>query len=215
MATALDLYTWLAYRLPRLNAKRPTTLSWQQLAVHFGNDGRHIRKFRQTVRDAWERQVSAVYPEARADFDTTVIRLHASPPPLQQKQVRGAHLSVVTDDTRTPERHSDTDGVGGSDTEIGRRFIAALAEAIGGDGRSWLKDAALEEVDGAWVLAHRDAVQRRLDQGTFRPGPAAGDEGGRSRDPAGCPRPGSPCPTPVTPKIWRYRGRRSLAIHRR
>ena len=92
-ATALDLYTWLAYRLPRLNPKRPATLSWQQLAVHFGNDGRHIRKFRQTVRDAWERQVSAVYPEARADFDTTVIRLHASPPPLQQKLVRGAHLS--------------------------------------------------------------------------------------------------------------------------
>ena len=39
-ATALDLYTWLAYRLPRLNPKRPATLSWQQLAVHFGNDGR-------------------------------------------------------------------------------------------------------------------------------------------------------------------------------
>ena len=107
-ATALDLYTWLAYRLPRLNPKRPATLSWQQLAVHFGNDGRHIRKFRQTVRDAWERQVSAVYPEARADFDTTVIRLHASPPPLQQKQVRGARLAVVTDDTRTPRRRRST-----------------------------------------------------------------------------------------------------------
>jgi hypothetical protein len=79
-ATALDLYTWLAYRLPRLNPKRLATISWQQLAVHFGNDGRHIRKFRQTVRDAWERQVSAVYPEARADFDTTVIRLYPSPP---------------------------------------------------------------------------------------------------------------------------------------
>ena len=75
-ATALDLYTWLAYRLPRINARRPATLSWQQLAVHFGNDGTNIRKFRQTVRDAWQRQVSAVYPEARADFDTTIIRLH-------------------------------------------------------------------------------------------------------------------------------------------
>ena len=87
-ATALDLYTWLAYRLPRINPKRPAMISWQQLAVHFGNDGKNIRKFRQTVRDAWERQVSAVYPEARADFDTTIIRLHASPAPLQQKLVR-------------------------------------------------------------------------------------------------------------------------------
>ena len=149
-ATALDLYTWLAYRLPRLNPKRPATLSWQQLAVHFGNDGRHIRKFRQTVRDAWERQVSAVYPEARADFDTTVIRLHASPPPLQQKLVPGARLTVVTDDTRTPETPTDT---ADSDADLGRRFIAALADVIGTvAARSWLKDAALEPIEGEWVL---------------------------------------------------------------
>jgi hypothetical protein len=150
-ATALDLYTWLAYRLPRLNPKRPATLSWQQLAVHFGNDGRHIRKFRQTVRDAWERQVSGVYPEARADFDTTVIRLHASPPPLQQTQVRGAHLAVVTDDTRTPKA-LDSDAAR-SDPGTGPRFIAALAERIGPIGaHSWLKDVALEEIEGEWVL---------------------------------------------------------------
>jgi hypothetical protein len=151
-ATALDLYTWLAYRLPRLNPKRPATLSWQQLAVHFGNDGRHIRKFRQTVRDAWERQVSAVYPEARADFDTTAIRLHASPPPLQQKQVRGVRLTVVTDDMRTPEPPFESiAGAAGADTS--RRFVAALAEGIGVvAARTWLKDTSLEAVDGEWVL---------------------------------------------------------------
>jgi hypothetical protein len=168
-ATALDLYTWLAYRLPRLNPKRPTTLSWQQLAVHFGNDGRHIRKFRQTVRDVWERQVSGVYPEARADFDTTVIRLHASPPPLQQKQVRGAYLTVVTDDTRTPEPPSETDAAGG-DRDVARRFISSLAQAIGAvSARSWLKDAALEEVEGEWVLVtatrfSADWIRGHLDQ---------------------------------------------------
>ena len=149
-ATALDLYTWLAYRLPRLNPKRPATLSWQQLAVHFGNDGRHIRKFRQTVRDAWERQVSGVYPEARADFDTTIIRLHSSPAPLQQTQVRGARFAVVTDDTRTPESPLDA---ARSDPDTGPRFLAALAEAIGAIGaHSWLKDVILEEVEGEWVL---------------------------------------------------------------
>jgi Plasmid encoded RepA protein/DnaA N-terminal domain len=149
-ATALDLYTWLAYRLPRLNPKRPATLSWQQLAVHFGNDGRHIRKFRQTVRDAWERQVSAVYPEARADFDTTVVRLHASPPPLQQKSVQGARLRVVTDDTRTPETPAD---IAGGAADLGVRFMAALADVIGTvAARPWLKDATLQDVEGAWVL---------------------------------------------------------------
>src|SRR6201999_3333270 len=100
--TALDLYTWLAYRLPRISPSRPTSISWQQLAVHFGNDGRNVRKFRQTVRDAWERHVSAVYPEAKADFNTTLIRLYASPAPLQQKLISGACLRIVADDGGTP-----------------------------------------------------------------------------------------------------------------
>ena len=179
-ATALDLYTWLAYRLPRLNSRKPASLSWQQLAVHFGNDGRHIRKFRQTVRDAWERQVSAVYPEARAEFDTTVIRLHASPPPLQQTRVRGAHLCVVTDDTRTPSVGTDTSEIG-----IGARFIAGLADAIGDavTARLWLKGAVLEDVDGEWVLltpsrfnadwirGHFDQALRRAATMTGLPGP--------------------------------------------
>jgi Plasmid encoded RepA protein/DnaA N-terminal domain len=150
-ATALDLYTWLAYRLPRLNPKRPATLSWQQLATHFGNDGRHIRKFRQTVRDAWERQVSAVYPEARADFDSTVIRLHASPPPLKQKLVPGNHLALVTDDTGTPP--SSDAGARRDDATITRRFLALLSDTVGtAAARSWLKDATLEQVAGEWVL---------------------------------------------------------------
>jgi hypothetical protein len=80
------------------NPKRPAAITWQQLAVHFGNDGKNIRKFRQTVRDAWDSHVSAVYPEARAEFDTTLIRLHTSPAPLQQKLVRGAQLSLTADD---------------------------------------------------------------------------------------------------------------------
>ena len=174
-ATALDLYSWLAYRLPRLNPKRPATLSWQQLAVHFGNDGRHIRKFRQTIRDAWERQVSAVYPEARAEFDTTVIRLHASPAPLQQKPVRGAHLSVITDDTRTPlPRLSEGSDSGGSDGETAARFIAEFARSIGAAAaRSWLRDATLEHVEGEWVLFTRtrfsaDWIRAHLDQALRR-----------------------------------------------
>jgi Plasmid encoded RepA protein/DnaA N-terminal domain len=150
-ATALDLYTWLAYRLPRLNPKRPATLSWQQLATHFGNDGRHIRKFRQTVRDAWERQVSAVYPEARADFAGAVIRLHASPPPLKQTLVPGAHLTLVTDDKGTPPPGGVAAPSG--DEVVSRRFLTALAERVGvAAARSWLKDATLEQVAGEWIL---------------------------------------------------------------
>jgi hypothetical protein len=147
-ATALDLYTWLAYRLPRINQKRPSVLSWQQLAVHFGNEGNNIRKFRQTVRDAWERHVSAVYPEARADFDTTVIRLHASPAPLQRKLLPGAHLAIVS-----PAAEA-TDDKGAVPSDIPARFLAAVTATIGpGETRAWFRDAELQEEAGTWHLA--------------------------------------------------------------
>ena len=153
-ATALDLYTWLAYRLPRINPKRPAAISWQQLATHFGNDGKNIRKFRQTVRDAWERQVSAVYPEARADFDTTLIRLHASPAPLQQKLVPGVRLALAADDKGTEESLPAASTPLPEDAfTTSSRFIQALSAELGvAEAKAWLKDVALVETDGSWVL---------------------------------------------------------------
>lgn len=146
-ATALDLYTWLAYRLPRVGAKRPSTLSWQQLAVHFGNEGRNIRKFRQTVRDAWERQVSAVYPDARAEFDTTIIRLHASPAPLQRTLVALARPAGAAPAT-------DGDGTApGSEAPALPVFLDALRQRLGPvKSEAWLKGAALEQAGDDWEL---------------------------------------------------------------
>jgi hypothetical protein len=100
------------------------------------------------VRDAWERQVSAVYPEARADFDTTVIRLHASPAPLQRKLVAGAHLTIV------PPAAEATDDKGALPSELPARFFAAVTAAIGpGETRAWFHDAELKEDAGRWCLA--------------------------------------------------------------
>ena len=141
--TALDLYTWLAYRLPRISHKRTTQLSWQQLAMHFGNDGHNIRKFRQTVRDAWERHVSAVYPEARAEFDSSIIRLHPSPAPLQQTRVA---LKVVssTDAESTESLQPDS---------LPARFLAAFADRIGKpEARSWLKGVELQQDGEDWQV---------------------------------------------------------------
>ena len=150
-ATALDLYTWLAYRLPRISPKRPAAISWQQLAVHFGNDGKNIRKFRQIVRDAWERQVSAVYPEARADFDTTLVRLYASPAPLQQKLIPGAHLKLAADDKGT--NSGQPSPAPPDPSSIPTKFMAALAKEFGAvETRIWLKDATLENDGDEWVL---------------------------------------------------------------
>lgn len=151
-ATALDLYTWLAYRLPRISGKRHATLSWSQLAVHFGNSGTNVRKFRQTIRDAWERQVSGVYPEARAEFDTGVIRLYPSPAPLQKRLIPGANLELVGP---SPSVASVPTSKSAPTATIQERFLAALAKEMGAaEFRTWLSDARLEQDnDGCWQIS--------------------------------------------------------------
>lgn len=141
-ATALDLYTWLAYRLPRISRNRPALLSWAQVAVHFGNEGQNIRKFRQTIRDAWDRQVSAVYPEARAEFDTAAVRLFASPAPLERRPLRLASVTALP--APTP---------GATPPPSPAPFLAALRTALGETlARVWLADVEFENSGDGPVL---------------------------------------------------------------
>src|SRR3546814_4127450 len=58
--TALDLYTYLAYRLPRITSESGQIISWDQLATPFGNDTDSMR-FWQTVSEIMH-IVSAVSP---------------------------------------------------------------------------------------------------------------------------------------------------------
>jgi len=142
-ATALDLYTWLAYRLPRVSGSRPAMLSWQQLAVHFGNEGKNIRKFRQTIRDAWDRHVSAVYPEARVEFDTIAVRLYASPAPLQRRAIR---LKLI--DTQAAE-----EAPAPSPPAAKGDFLEALCKLIGASmAKAWLSDAIVDAGDEGLAL---------------------------------------------------------------
>ena len=144
-ATSLDLYTWLSYRLPRINKTRPALISWPQLAVHFGNEGNNIRKFRQTIRDAWERQVSAVYPEARAEFDTTAIRLYASPAPLARRPLRLVSGTTLARPTQT---------AAANDTVVPLDFLSTLRQILGAThAKHWLDDAVMEDqADGPAAL---------------------------------------------------------------
>ncbi|GGZ17659.1 replication protein RepA [Novosphingobium colocasiae] len=90
--TALDLYTYLAYRLPRISSDRGQTISWDQLAKHLGNDA-DSKRFRQTVRETMQ-LVSAVYPNADVDFSGRKVVLRPSPAPLERKLV-GPHLRAL------------------------------------------------------------------------------------------------------------------------
>ncbi len=97
--TALDLYTYFAYRLQRISGDRPNMLSWSQLATHLGNAAESPRKFRQTIRQSWD-LVSGVYPNARVDLSGTVIKMWSSPPPVEKRLI-GPHLHLVKADQET------------------------------------------------------------------------------------------------------------------
>ena len=90
--TALDLYTYLAYRLPRIGSDKGQVISWDQLAKHLGNEA-DSKRFRQTVRETMQ-IVSAVYPNANVDLSGRKVVLHPSPAPLERKLV-GPHLRLI------------------------------------------------------------------------------------------------------------------------
>jgi hypothetical protein len=80
--TQMDLYTWLAYRLPRIRENEEVLIRWEDLAQHLGNESANIGKFRQTVRRAWQ-TVSGVYQQARhsVNLDQRIVRLRYAEPP--------------------------------------------------------------------------------------------------------------------------------------
>ncbi len=90
--TALDLYTYLAYRLPRIASDKGQPISWEQLAKHLGNAA-DTKRFRQTVRETMQ-LVSSVYPNANVDMSGRKVVLYPSPAPLERKLV-GAHLRLA------------------------------------------------------------------------------------------------------------------------
>jgi hypothetical protein len=63
---ALDIYTWLAHRLCRVNRAGGVKLSWSNLKEQFGPDYSASKDFKKEFRQAL-RQVCAVYPDARVE----------------------------------------------------------------------------------------------------------------------------------------------------
>jgi hypothetical protein len=85
-ALALDIYTWLAHRLCRINKPGGVMLSWQNLRDQFGQEYAESRDFKRDFRDVM-RQVSVVYPDARIDEVDGGIRLYESPQPIARTTV--------------------------------------------------------------------------------------------------------------------------------
>ena len=109
--TAIDLYTYLAFRLPRIQQGKPVELDYTQLAAHMGNKIEAASKIRQTLKLALN-LVGSVYPEARVDVGDMKVRLHKSPSPMPDlvKLVGSAGIppkaskkKAITQSSKAPE----------------------------------------------------------------------------------------------------------------
>jgi hypothetical protein len=85
-ALALDIYTWLAHRLCRINKPTGTKVSWQNLRDQFGEEYNDSKNFKRKFADAL-RQVQVGYPNARVSEVIGGLILYPSPAPLAKTTV--------------------------------------------------------------------------------------------------------------------------------
>lgn len=85
-ALALDTYTWLAHRLPRVRKAAGLTLSWRALKGQFGQEYRSEKDFKRELVAAVAKAV-AVYPAARVEKVRGGLHLSPSPPPIKRERV--------------------------------------------------------------------------------------------------------------------------------
>lgn len=85
-ALGLDIYTWLAHRLCRINKPSGVMLSWQNLREQFGQEYAESKDFKREFRDVL-RQVTVVYPDARIEEVDGGVVLYESPPPIAKTSV--------------------------------------------------------------------------------------------------------------------------------
>ena len=83
-AMALDVYSWLAQRLHRIEQHRTAFVPWVSVSQQFGMGYDRIRAFRSAFKVALG-QVKTVYREARVKPDAGGLTLWHSPPPVKRK----------------------------------------------------------------------------------------------------------------------------------
>ena len=86
-AMALDIYTWLAQRLYRVNTKRAAFVPWVSLKEQFGQGYWRMDNFKRVFRRTLS-QVTAVYQDARYTLDGKGMRLLQSRPPVLPRMFR-------------------------------------------------------------------------------------------------------------------------------
>jgi hypothetical protein len=85
-AMALDIYSWLAQRLHRINPNSSTFIQWPALKLQFGHGYGRMDNFKGPFRTAL-RQVYSRYKAARFEIDRYGMRLFNSLPPVAKRLV--------------------------------------------------------------------------------------------------------------------------------
>jgi len=85
-ALALDVYSWLAHRLCRINKPKGVKVSWRNLRDQFGQEYADPRNFKKAFREALRRSC-VVYHEARIEDATGGLLLLPSKPPIPKAAV--------------------------------------------------------------------------------------------------------------------------------
>ena len=83
-AMALDIYTWLAQRLHRIEEGKGALVPWTALHEQFGHGYRDLRMFRRAFRSTLQ-QVKVVYPDARFELDGNGMNLAHSRPAVARR----------------------------------------------------------------------------------------------------------------------------------
>jgi hypothetical protein len=85
-ALALDVYTWLAYRLRRSTKLEGVRLSWDNLYDQFGQEYADRYDFKREMTKALKAALG-VYPAARVEEEDDGIKLRQSQPPIAETLV--------------------------------------------------------------------------------------------------------------------------------
>lgn len=83
-AMALDVYTWLAQRLHRVEEGKTALVPWTSLWEQFGHGYAQIREFRRVFKRTL-RQVKVVYPESKFDLTAGGMTLRNSRSPIGKR----------------------------------------------------------------------------------------------------------------------------------
>ena len=86
-AMALDVYTWLAQRLHRIDPSKPAFVPWASLKDQFGHGYNRMVDFRRVFTRTLT-QVRVVYKDAKYSLDRKGARLHHSRPPVLGRMLR-------------------------------------------------------------------------------------------------------------------------------